>query len=325
MEIEPENPAAEQESRKPSRLRDMVKRVVLGYCAIVLILTFIQRWLIYHPTTANALPVSDQVLNRATAHDFTFQSTDKLTLHGWHFLRAGEYADNLEECQQKLSESPSVVVLFPGNAGNRSYRTLHGQMITSLDADFVIADYRGYGENEGSPSEENLISDAHALWAYLVYECGIPSDRIVLYGESLGGGVAVRLAADLCVAGTPPQALIVQSSFSSLGDVGQGKFPWLPVKLVLWDRFSSEAHMEHVNCPYLHLHGDQDEIVSFKIGKKLFASAPESSISGIDKQFVTLEGVGHNDVLIDLNGSITVQREIEKFLDRVQNTDENGE
>jgi hypothetical protein len=104
------------------------------------------------------------------------------------------------------------------------------------------------------------------------------------------------LAADLCRAATPPAGVFLQATFSSLADAGAWHFPWLPVRMVLLDRFESVAHIAHVSCPLMHVHGTRDDIIPIALGRKLFAAAPEQSETGVAKRFVELAGVGHNDI-----------------------------
>jgi fermentation-respiration switch protein FrsA (DUF1100 family) len=160
-----------------------------------------------------------------------------------------------------------------------------------------IFDYRGYGENAGSPTEEALSADAQSVWEYATDERKIAPDRFILYGESLGGGVAVRLASELSEAGTPPGALILRSTFTSLVDMGSHHYPWLPVRLVMVDRFPSAERIPAVTCPILQIHGARDTIIPIKFGRRLFETAPEASATGIPKRFVELPKADHNDVI----------------------------
>ena len=160
----------------------------------------------------------------------------------------------------------------------------------------MIFDYRGYGDNPGKPSEANFLRDARVIWDYATKELNVPARRIVLYGESLGAGSAVRLAGDLSAEGIEPGGLVVQSSFNSLIDAGRHHFPILPVSLILIDRFDSERHITSVTCPILQLHGARDQIVPLQLGQKLFATAPDKSSSGIAKRQVILPNADHNDV-----------------------------
>lgn len=303
------------------RIWRTVRKFAIFYLILVAILTLSQRSLIYHPHKANLLTASEAGLPPGTLHDFEFESTDGLKLKGWHFLRSSERAENEERCKKLLGESRLVVLYFPGNAGHRGYRTVNGELLSGHDADVLLADYRGYGDNPGSPNEAMMLSDAHALWSYAVHECGIPSERIVIYGQSLGGGVAVRLASELCQAGTPPAGLITVASFSSLGDVAQDRFPFIPARWLLWDQFRSQEHISQVSSAYLHLHGTDDEVVPFEMGQQLFASAPSVSGSGIEKQFVTLERARHNDIFSGPSDS-HASAAIGHFLRRLRNAGE---
>ena len=143
-----------------------------------------------------------------------------------------------------------------------------------------------------------MAADARAVWKYATEERTVSPGRIVLYDESLGGGVAVRLAAEMCEAGTPPAGLILRSTFSSLADAGAYHYPWLPVRLVLVDRFGSIDRISAVTCPILQVHGGRDTIMPIELGRRLFEAAPEKSAGGTAKRFVELPTANHNDVLL---------------------------
>ena len=276
---------AEQKPRPPVWKR-ILRSAALCYLILLVILLVFQRDLIYHPTRADRLSASDAA-SLVAVHDFTFAGDDGETLRGWHFSRA--LSDSHPE---DLSDSPRVILYFPGNAGNRSTRVTRCEMLANFGRDVLIADYRGFGDNPGSPNEENLINDALALWQHVTGEVQVPHDRIVLYGESLGGGVATQLAAKQSKNGTPPEGLIIQSSFNSLGDVAYSHYPIFPTSLLLFDQFDSASHINDITCRYLHIHGDCDEVVPYECGQKLFEAAPDE----IDKTFVTLKDAGHNDL-----------------------------
>ncbi|MBD3673825.1 MAG: alpha/beta hydrolase [Planctomycetaceae bacterium] len=292
--------------KKPISLwKRLLRSVVLGYVLLIVILLVFQRDLIYHPTRADRLSAKDAA-SLVDVHDFEFTGEDGETLHGWHFSRALS-----ESHPEDLSDSPRVVLYFPGNAGNRSYRVTPCEMLANYGCDVLIADYRGYGENSGSPNEEKFVNDAMSLWKHVTEEMHVPHDRIVLFGESLGGGVATQLAAAQSRKGAPPEGLVIQSSFNSLADVAQRKFFFLPAKWLVWDRFDSAANIGDIKCRYLHLHGDQDEVVPYACGRELYASAPDS----IEKQFVTIEDGGHNDLYSDSRHFIALSRAIKIWLE----------
>ena len=118
-------------------------------------------------------------------------------------------------------------------------------------AEVCCFDYRGYGENPGSPTEADLHRDARAAWNHLTRSLKIPERRIVLLGESLGGGVATHLAADLCTADEVPGGLVLRSTFNTLTSAASWHFPWLPVNWLLRDRFESQRCIDRVACPGL--------------------------------------------------------------------------
>ena len=285
---------------------------------------FFQRSLIYQPDTAETIPLSEALLPAGSVQEISFKTADGLTLHGWHFLRTGQACETPGECQQVLDRGKPVVLFFHGNGGDRRGRVTYYQILNGAGADVFAIDYRGYGENPGDPTEAGLAEDARGLWKYATEERGVSPERIVLFGESLGGGVAVRLAAEVCRAGTPPAGLIVRSSFSSLTETAGSHYPWLPVGWLMWDRFPSADCIGDVSCPILMIHGNKDRIVPYELGQKLFAAAPDRSENQFAKQFVTLSGADHNGVLSSHQREFTeaidqFMAKLSQALPRVQN------
>lgn len=256
-----------------------------------------QRSMIYQPFVEKSLPATQAGLGSGQAHDVTTRTDDGLELHGWLILAKGHVARTDEEVDAKLAEGHPLVLYFGGNAANRSYRTLEVEVLAKAGADVLIFDYRGYGDNLGTPTEEGLAHDARAAWRFATAVKKFEPRRIVLFGESLGGGVAIRLANELTKGKTPPAGLILRSTFSSLTDAGAYHFPWLPVRWLLIDRFPNEPLIQGVTCPLLQFHGRRDTIIPLRLGRKLFAAAPEKSASGVAKQFVELPDADHNDVM----------------------------
>ena len=167
---------------------------------------------------------------------------------------------------------------------------------TALGCDVLIFDYRGYGENPGSPSEAVLTRDARDIWQFAVDQLQVEPGRILLFGESLGGAVAVRLAQMLCREGTPPAGLITNATFASMPRLATWHYPLFPLGWLVWDRWPSVECIPHVTCPLLMFHGTNDQIVPCGHGRELFAAAPDCSINGCEKTFVEIAGAGHNDV-----------------------------
>jgi fermentation-respiration switch protein FrsA (DUF1100 family) len=260
-------------------------------------LALFQRYLIYQPTRAGSIDPELSGLDKSRVENVAVETADGLQLHGW-FVRALP-TSGVRRAQAGNGESSShpVVIYFPGNAGHRGYRAIELDVISRLGADVYLFDYRGYGDNPGSPTEEHLASDARAIWQAITGQRGAKPSNVVLLGESLGGGVATRLAADICAAGPPPGGLILRSTFSSLADVAAHHYWWLPVRMLLIDRFPSAERIASVTCPVLVIHGTTDTIVPLSYGKRLFEAAPHTSSQSVAKRFAELRGAGHNDIL----------------------------
>lgn len=196
-----------------------------------------------------------------------------------------------------------AILFLHGNAGNAAHRLPNAAQLAALDAHVLVLDYRGYGLSEGRPSEAGLYLDAQAALGYLVDQRRIPADRIVLFGRSLGGVVAVDLAQDRPLAG-----VILESTFSSAADVANRVFP-LPMGLLVRGRWDSVAKIERVRAPLLFFHGELDQTVPPELGRRLFEAAPEP------KAFELIANAGHNTT-VELGGRAYFAR-IRAFLDQV--------
>ena len=200
------------------------------------------------------------------------------------------------------SESPRATLLFAhGNGGNISHRLEKIRMFNELHVNTFIFDYRGYGPSDGSPSENGFYLDAQAAYNYLLSDKKIPSQQIVGYGESLGGAVIIDLAVRNSLGG-----LIIESSFTSVRDMGKKIFPFIPAFLYK-TKFDALSKIVSVKCPVLAFHSPEDEIVPYELGKQLFEAAPEP------KYFIDLRG-GHNNAF--LVSEELFMAEIDSFLRR---------
>ena len=176
-----------------------------------------------------------------------------------------------------------LVVFFHGNAGSIAHRLDYLRMFHGLGLATLIFDYRGYGKSSGKPSEQGTYLDADAAWLHATQALGFPADRIVLFGESLGGGVAAQLTAK-----QRPAALVLASTFTSVPDMGADLYPLLPIRLLAHIRYDSLARLAEIACPLLVIHSRNDDIIPFAHGRRLFEAARPP------KQFLEIEG-GHNE------------------------------
>ncbi len=243
------------------------------YVALLLLVFFAQSHLIYFPEIGRDLIATPEQVG-LVYESVEITTADNETLHGW-FMPA-----------PAATAAKGTVLFFHGNAGNISYRLDYLAMLVGLGYDTFIFDYRGYGRSSGSPSESGTHLDAQAAWHYLTVTKGVPSARVVLFGESLGGAVAAWLAAH-----EKPGALVLASTFTSVPDMAAKIYPFLPTRLLSRFEYNTLEYLRSVTCPVFIAHSPQDDIVPFEQGRALFQAAPEP------KQFLELQG-GHNDGFI---------------------------
>ncbi len=240
----------------------------IGYVAVVLFAFVFQRQLVYVPAPERPTPAAAGLAEMAPLAAAT---TDGLTVTGWY--------------RPPTDPAAPVVALFPGNAGHIGNRRDKARRLLAHGFGLLLAEYRGYGGNPGAPSEAGLYADGRAYLAALAAR-GIAAGRVVLYGESLGCAVAVRLALD-----HPVQAVVLEAPFTSLPDAGAVHYPLLPVHWLARERYDSLARIAGIDAPVLILHGTADAVVPVAHGRRLLAAAAEP------KQGVFPDGVGHQDVL----------------------------
>lgn len=215
-----------------------------------------QRQLLYFPDQAR--PAIERAgIDRMTAVETT--TVDGLRLLAWY---------------RPAPEGAPTLLYFHGNGGHIGYRADRAQALAARGYGLLLAEYRGYGGNPGSPSEDGFHEDARAALAFLRQE-GVAPRQIVLYGESLGTAVAVRLAAELAAAGTPVRAVILESPFTSIADVAQHHYPFVPARLLVKDKFDAASRIGAVAAPVLVLHGEADRVVPVSFGRALYEAAKE--------------------------------------------------
>ena len=243
--------------------------MVLTYLGVCLVLWFFENLLVFRPTTADQ---DWQPKLIADIEDVELTLADGTALHAWWLPCPG---------------GDETLLYFHGNAGNLSHRG--GSIIKIrqlLNVAVLIIDYPGYGKSGGRPSEQGCYQTADAAYEWLIDKRKIAPEKILLFGGSLGGGVAVDLASR-----KTHRALILAKTFTSAPDVGASAYPWLPVRWLMRNRFDSLGKIGKCRRPVFIGHGDADGLIPFAQGKRLFEAANEP------RQFLALFGADHNDPL----------------------------
>ena len=261
--------ADEGSARQTARMAVMVRvvAVLTVFAVLAIALTWVlQRRLVYLPLAAPAAR-AEEVFEGG--HTVRLHTDDGLHLTAWH-------------APATTSATGATVLVLPGNAGSRAARIPLARALTARGFDVLLVDYRGYGGNPGSPTEEGLAADARAAHRHLVVEADVNPARLVLFGESLGAAVATRLALERPVAG-----LVLRSPFTSLADVGAQHYPYLPVRAMLRDRFPVQETVGRLTVPVTVVAGGADEIVPPAQSRAVAAAASAS--------YVEVPGARHND------------------------------
>jgi uncharacterized protein len=230
-----------------------------------------QRQLIYFPDTSSVPPAAEVIEG---ARDVTLHTEDGLELGAWFLPAAPEPG---------VTDRRMAVLVAPGNGGNRAGRAGLAVELRRLGLAVLLMDYRGYGGNPGSPSEEGLARDAVAAVEALE-NLGYPAERTIYFGESLGSAVVAALQAR-----RPPAGMVLRSPFTELADVGAWHYPWLPVRLVLRDRFPVLVHLVASEVPVTVVYGDRDSIVPPELSVRVADEAPTLA------ERVVIPGADHND------------------------------
>jgi fermentation-respiration switch protein FrsA (DUF1100 family) len=230
-----------------------------------------QRRLMYFPF--GGVP-SPRDVGLATAEPVTFTTSDGIAIGGW-FVPA--------------QHAPAwfTAVVFNGNAGNRAYRAPLAAALNAHNVAVLLFDYRGFGDNPGTPTEAGLALDAAAAREYLRRRTDVDQTRVIYFGESLGTGVSTALAVD-----QPPAALILRSPFTSMANVGQIHYPFLPVRWLLRDRYAAADAIVRVSSPVLVIAGERDSIIPLDQSRRLFDAVRSK------KELVVISGADHNDMAL---------------------------
>lgn len=258
-------------TRMPFRGRSAIMLLILlgvtvaSWAGFAVILYLAQDRLIFQPThTLASVPTAIGL----DYEDIFLQTTDNQRLHAWYVA---------------AEDAKGVVLFLHGNAGNVSHRLASLQIFNRLDMSTLIIDYRGYGDSEGTPSEQGTYKDAETAWNYLTLERGIDAGRIIIFGRSLGGAVAAWLGARV-----EPAGIIMESAFVSLASLAKQYYPYMPVDLLLHSRYPTRDYMAAINAPTLLIHSREDELIPFQHAQQL----QQAGNDHVELQ--AIQG-GHND------------------------------
>ncbi len=245
--------------------------IVLFLVLYGIFLVSCERQIIYHPykyPEGNWNSSSSAVFKE----DVHFTAEDGTRLHGWYIPSA---------------KAKATLLWFHGNAGNITHRLVNIEMLKPLNLNIFIFDYRGYGKSEGVPDEKGIYSDSQAAYDWLVKDKNILPGEIILFGRSLGGICAIEMAST-----NPAAGIILESVFPSARRLAEKIFPILPLGWAIKSRFDAISKVRSLELPKLFIHGTQDEIVPYKLGRELFSAAADPKI------FYDIQGAGHNDTFL---------------------------
>lgn len=247
----------------------IVGKTVVVFTAIILslfvLVYFNQRKLLYFPDKKSVLP---ETFTAKRMQVIKLTTSDQLRLIAWY---------------APAQSNQATFIYFHGNAGHLGYRMPLVNALIDRGLGVLLLSYRGYAGNPGKPSERGLYRDGRAALHYLIKR-GVKNRCIVLFGESLGSGVATKIASEYPVGG-----VILQSPYTSISDVAKIHYPW--IWLPPWDRYDSYSRIDQIKAPLLIIHGQEDAVVPFHLGKRLYDKANKP------KRLLSLRGRGHNNLL----------------------------
>ena len=266
----------------------VARGVAISYLLLLLVMMWFETSLIFPRW---AISPGNWAPTEFTYEDVYFPSADGTRLHGWYFPHP---------------DADLQVLYCHGNGEDVAALGEYRDLLRARHRVSVFAfDYRGYGRSAGKPSEAGVVADGRAAQAWLAQKTHVPPSQIVLWGRSIGGAVAVQLAADLGA-----QGLILERTFTNLPDVAAYHYPWLPVRQLMRNRFDSLARVGEYRGPLLQSHGTADEVVPFQLGQTLFDAA-----AATPKTFIAMPDVTHNGP-----NDKDYYTELVRFLDQLRTT-----
>ena len=229
------------------------------YFLVLVFLYFYQRNLLYHPNENN---YSEDKIS-VDIENVRIKTSDNIELLGWY------HEKNLKDFK--------TLIFFHGNAGSLENRIHKLNHFRDMNINFLIIAWRGFSGNNGNPSEQGLYEDGKSAIDWLIKK-GVSEKNLILYGESLGTGVATHLAQNKNFAG-----VILETPFTSMIDAAKKFYPYIPVKLLLKDKFENYKKIKNINSPILIMHGEADQLVPFSMGEKIYEIANEPKYSYFTK------------------------------------------
>ena len=223
--------------------------IIIAYLLLLIFIYFYQRNLLYHPSENNYQNDKAQF----NYEEVFIKVDDKIKLKSWII--------------EKDLKNFKTLVFFHGNAGDLSNRIYKLNELNKLEINILIISWRGFSGNEGFPTEQNLYKDAEAAIKWLNSK-EVENNKIILFGESLGTGVAVEIGKKNIF-----NSMILESPFTSMENAAKIYYPYLPVRLLLKDRYDSISKIQKIKTPVLIMHGKKDDIVPFSMGEELFEKA----------------------------------------------------
>jgi len=242
-----------------NNLLQIILIIFFIYFLVLVFLYFYQRNLLYHPNENN---YSEDKIS-VDIENVRIKTSDNIELLGWY------HEKNLKDFK--------TLIFFHGNAGSLENRIHKLNHFRDMNINFLIIAWRGFSGNNGNPSEQGLYEDGKSAIDWLIKK-GISEKNLILYGESLGTGVATHLAQNKNFAG-----VILETPFTSMIDAAKKFYPYIPVKLLLKDKFENYKKIKNINSPILIMHGEVDQLVPFSMGKKIYEIANEPKYSYFTK------------------------------------------
>lgn len=251
-----------------TKITSFIFYTILVYLCVLTALYFLQRKMIFYPDTTSP---DITLFSTLGIENIEVKTTDGLNISGWW---------------HKAKPNKPTILFFHGNAGHHGHRVYNTQNYIENGFGVLLAGYRGYGGNKGYPSESGFYEDARTYIKHLIKN-GVAEQDIILYGQSIGSGVAVQMATEF----PNVKALILEAPYTSLPDVAARQYFFIPVHFLMKDKFDNLSKIQNVTAPLLIIHGTKDKIIPATMSQTLFNTA-----TSLNKEIYLLKNHGHNDL-----------------------------